>query len=124
MKLGLTLAAAAIALPGPASAQSWHDLVKSDRFDASVDMQSLRRDGPNVTYQALFRKIDTGSAEKRTVRATATINCQTHERTLVSSERRLHDGSTRSGSAAPNWSRIAPGSLTHKIEQLVCAAIP
>jgi hypothetical protein len=120
--IAITAAAIPITISTAADAQSWHQVVKTDRLEANVDMQSLRWEGSKVTYRALFKVANAGQM-KRTVIATATINCATHERQFVASEAHMADGSVRTGQPSPQpWRTIHPGSLTDKIQQIVCAS--
>jgi hypothetical protein len=87
-------------------------------------MESLNWDGSRVTYRALYMKRQPGSSDQRKVIAISIIDCATHERQFVSSEVHLPDGTVEKYVAPPRWTTIDPGSLTDKIQLVVCAEKP
>jgi len=114
-----------IALSSPAHAQRLQEVIKTDRLEGSLDMASLVWDGSKVTYQAYYKKPQAGSDQKRTVIATSTIDYATHQRTFVRSDSYPSVGSAAPKlSLPPRWMAITPGSLTDKIQQIVCAEKP
>jgi len=118
-------AAVATATPVPAHAQRLQEVINTDRLEGSLDMDSLVWDGSKVTYKAYYKKPQPGSDQKRMVIATSTIDCATHQRTFVRSDSYPAVGSVNSKlSLPPRWMAITPGSLTDKIQQIVCAAKP
>lgn len=118
-------AAVSTAMPGRAHAQRLQEVIKTDRLEGSLDMDSLVWDGSKVTYQAYYKKPQAGSDQKRTVIATSTIDCATHQRTFVRSDSYPLTGSaTTKLSLPPRWMAITQGSLTDQIQQIVCAEKP
>jgi hypothetical protein len=123
--LSVTITAAIVAgLSGPSFAQRWQEVVNTDRLQGSLDLDSLIWDGPKVTYAAHFKVPPSSSQPGRTVIGTSIIDCTTHKRAFVGSERHLSDGSVEKGSVPRVWTTIQSGSLTDKIQQIVCTQKP
>lgn len=118
----LIAAAGSIAIPTPASAQRWREIVNNRHMEGKLDMESLRWEGSTVTYQVVYLKVQPGSDAKRTVLATSEMNCETRQRRMVADETVLPDGTpAQKGTGGGMWRPIDDNSLTGTIEQIVCA---
>jgi hypothetical protein len=113
-----------VAVSTPVSAQRWHEIVNNAHIEGKLDMESLRWDGSVVTYQVVYQKPRPGSDEKRTSLATSEMNCETHQRRLITSQSPYPNGTIQEAGGLAIWRPIDAGTMTSRIEQLICGKRP
>lgn len=114
-----SLLVACVTFAVPANAGRWHNLEPANGVEGRIDLDSLQREGSNVTYRAEFTMLRPNSNTKRAI-STAVIDCDKGQRKGLVVEQFLSDGTSRKGSIDTGWKAIRAGSITAKVRELVC----
>ena len=118
-----TICGAVAALGASASGQAerWTDIGDQKYgMNSRIDLDSLEREGPNVTYTLEFTFSRTRAGLVR-ILSTAVIDCQQRQRKLKELVQFRADGSSSTMSVDRDWLKFPPGSLTEKVHRMVCS---
>lgn len=121
------VAALALLAAGPAAAEDWRLLMRTDVYAAAVDADSIRTGGTIASARLLTAPVG-GPGEPGEVRAMAVmemeIDCATRKKRQVGLEVIDPDGTRvhRVGTPDAAWDAVRPGSPTDALSAVLCKA--